>query len=219
MKRLTATLLAPLAAMLLLSSCLHKANATKFYTLEPAMRSGETMVDITPTSLYQTQEMRYITPEGEVVSIPGCRWAMPLQKLLETALGKDTNYGARASLKVSCRLTSILWKAGDGFTLSGENFVILERPVTLEHSGKNGRRNPGVVEYDVQEPQAFQIFLPCPKKPDGAALRGILVQGVKQIVAQSQGLAAQAQELQAAKAGAETQPKTAPDSESQTEAE
>lgn len=211
MKRRIATLLAPLAAMLLLSSCLHKAGATRFYALEPVTQNGEAAVAITPASLYQTQEMRYITPEGEVISIPGCRWAMPLQRLLDAALGKDMDTGRRPPLRASCRLNSILWKAGDGFTLSGEIFLI------LEHPGKSTRRNPAAVEYDVQGPQAFQIFLSCPKKPDGATLRGILVQGVKQLAAQSQELAAHARELQAAEAG--KQPEAALESESQPEAE
>lgn len=213
MKRRIATLLAPLAAMLLLSSCLHKAGATRFYALEPVVKTGEAEVAITPTSLYQTQEMRYITPEGEVLSIPGCRWAMPFQKLLENALGRDRSPGARPPIKASCRLDSILWKAGDGFTLSGEIFLILERPV------KDSRRNSTAVDYDVQEPQPFQIFLPCPKKPDGATLRGIVVQSIKQIVAQSQELAAQAREPQAAETGAEKPPKATPESESQPAAE
>lgn len=207
MKRLIAILLAPLAAMLLLSSCLHKSGATKFYALEPVAQSGNDTISITLTGLYQTQEMRYLTPEGEVLSIPGCRWAMPLQKLIDAAIGKERNEHPR--IKANCRLNSILWKSNEGFTLSGEIFLILNRPM------KDQKRFPYAIDSEVKKPQPFQISLPCPKKPTGATLRGVIVQGLKQILAQAQELIEQgraqlAAEAQAAQAEAKAAPAPEP---------
>ncbi len=201
MKRLPAALLAPLAAMLLLSSCLHKGDATKFYALEPIAPSGNETIALTPTGLYQTQEMRYLTPEGEVVSIPGCRWAMPLQKLLDAALGRERTANQRPPLKANCYLNSILWKANEGFTLSCEITLIQERPA------KNKKLPPNATECDVQEPRQLQVFLPCPKKPTGADLRNVVVQGMKSLLAQTQEL------LQQAQAQLDDQPAAQPDAE------